>query len=161
MNKRIIYNNENYKSIINHYDNTESNNYIAPISISLKDILNSYNIYQIEDLELYIKNNLSTTNFLTIKRLFHCWVIVNLKVLKKYINYLIYIFSFIFEYYLHNKIIVGDSKTSFLINDKSKSSIIIFLKKHLKLWIDKHKQNDFYFNIYDDIKLELKKKIII
>lgn len=150
MNKRIINNYENHKSIINHYDNSESNNYIAPIAISLKDILNSYNIYQIEDLELYIKNNLSTTNFLTIKRLFHCWVIVNFKILKKYIKYLIYIFSFIFEYY--------KKKTVIYINDKTKLSIDIFLKKHLKLWIEKHKQNDFYFNIWDDIKLEFEKQ---
>ena len=145
--KIIINNFGNYKEIINSYDNKENHNYISPISLSLEDVLKTYNIINIEDLEAFIKQNLDNINFLTIKRLFNCWVIVNFKILKKYIDYLVFIFLYIFNYY-KNKVIITDY--DLLKNDKLKK----MLKIDIKNWINKQKKDNFNFNIWDDIKIK-------
>ena len=153
MNKRIINNYDNYKKFINIHDNKEDNNYIPPIFISSNNILEIYNILNIEDLELFIKNNIDNIEFLTFQRVFNSWLIVNFKQLKKYINYLVYIFIFILNHFYQK--IKGNNNE--LFNNKKLNSE---LKIIIKLWIKNKKQNDFFFNFWHEIKNELLKKNI-
>ena len=65
-------------------NNDSYNNYlyIPPISISSDDILSSYNIDTINELEQLIDEKIH--NIKTIERLINCWIIVNIDTLKKH-----------------------------------------------------------------------------
>ena len=98
MNKRIINEYNNYKKLINT-NNESINKYVSPIPIKSNDILEIYNIMNMDDLEKWVKKNLDDINFFTINRIINCWIRVNLNILKKHPKYVIYIIYIIFKYY--------------------------------------------------------------
>jgi len=146
MNKRIINEYNNYKKHINKTSSHESTKYISPISIKYNDILKIYNINNIDDLEKWIKKNLDNLNFFTINRILNSWIRVNFKILKKHPKYLIHIYNTIFknycfeiDYYKYNKYI-----ESFIIQ-----------------WLKEKNNNDYYINLYYDLKEYMIKNNII
>ena len=110
------YKNKNIRKIKNFNDELCNNNNIINNDIFLlssENFLNLYNIYNIDDLNNYVKkihnNSLSNLNydiqiehantnqFLSLKNIFECWIFNNIKILKKHDSYFLDICLFIIE----------------------------------------------------------------
>ena len=136
MNKRIINEYNNYKKLINT-NNESINKYVSPILIKSNDILEIYNIMNMDDLEKWVKNNLDDINFFTINRIINCWIRVNLNILKKHPKYVIYIIYIIFKYYFKDIDLKKYSKN---------------IDSYIIKWLKKKKIKDYYLNLYYDLK---------
>ena len=136
MNKRIINEYNNYKKLINT-NNESINKYVSPILIKSNDILEIYNIMNMDDLEKWVKNNLDDINFFTINRIINCWIRVNLNILKKHPKYVIYIIYIIFKYYFKDIDLKKYSKN---------------IDSYIIKWLKKKKIKDYDLNLYYDLK---------
>ena len=136
MNKRIINEYNNYKKLINT-NNESINKYVSPILIKSNDILEIYNIMNMDDLEKWVKTNLDDINFFTINRIINCWIRVNLNILKKHPKYVIYIIYIIFKYYFKDIDLKKYSKN---------------IDSYIIKWLKKKKIKDYDLNLYYDLK---------
>ncbi len=136
MNKRIINEYNNYKKLINT-NNDSINKYVSPIPIKSNDILEIYNIINMDDLEKWVKTNLDDINFFTINRIINCWIRCNLNILKKHPKYVIYIIYIIFKYYFKDIDLKKYSKN---------------IDSYIIKWLKKKKIKDYDLNLYYDLK---------
>lgn len=109
---------------------------LPPISLNSQDLLEIYNINNIENLKDWVENNLTTYNEITLSRVLTCWITNNVDTLKLYRKYFHEIFFNIF--YQHSNI-----RKHLRYEDD--------IKKYINEWIDNYKidqDNDFYRDIF-------------
>lgn len=105
--------------------------------LSSSELLNIYNINSYEDLYNFIKININKkTNFKTINRILNTWIKINLDDLKIHNNFLENIYLNLFDKYYIT-----------LIDSKNIKNILKFIKS----WILKKTDDDFDFNLGEDL----------
>jgi len=108
---------------------------LPPISLNSQDLLEVYNINNIENLKDWVENNLTTYTDFTLIRVLTCWITNNVDTLKLYKKYFHEIFLKIF--YNYNNI------QKYLSYEDD-------IKKYIDEWIDNYKidqANEFYNDI--------------
>jgi hypothetical protein len=131
----------------NNYDKNLYKTYLytPPIGLSYIDLLNIYNINNIDDLTDWVNNNLDNDlSYLTINRILNSWIYYNLNVLKKYNKILIDIYF---------KIII---KINFEFNYKE--NIKENINYYINYWINKYNEKLYNFNLLEYLLLYLEKK---
>ena len=124
--------------------NTLYQQMLAPsILIDNQGILSIYQISNIEELSLWIENNLENKPFNNINRILNIWIKININDLKLFNNALVSIIKKIMIY--HDKSI----KEKYI--DKE-------LKDYIDYWVKKVDNNLFEFNLIYDFKNYLNKK---
>ncbi len=119
--------------------------YTPPIGLSYIDLLNIYNINNIDDLSDWINSNLDNDlSYLTINRILNCWIYYNLNILKNYNKILIDIYF---------KIIV---KINF--DFSYKENIKDDINYYINYWINKYDEKLYNFNLLEYLLLYLEKK---
>lgn len=105
--------------------------------LSSNELLNIYNINSIDDLNNFIKININKkTNFKTINRILNTWIKNNFDDLKNHNDFLKDIYLNLFnEYYIS------------LLDNKNIKKILKFIKS----WILKKTDDDFNFNLGEDL----------
>ena len=120
--------------------------YIPPVGISSDIILKIYNISSSDSLLDFLEEN--KYNIIICNRILNCWIINNIKILKKHNIILIDIYLKILENYNDTDINKILKSTSFNIHKKLSNFIIEWCNKNL--YIDKFKidlLNDFIIYI--------------
>lgn len=115
---------------------------VPEVSLRNSDLLEIYEISNIDSLKFWIENNNSELLFDTINRVLNIWIKENLKSLKNYNNVLIGIIRNILTYHF---------KTDLKQIDKE-------LYKYIEYWLKKKSYDDFNFNLIMDFKKFLSKK---
>lgn len=105
-------------------------------------ILKIYNIVDIDELLLFIKKNIDNTTFSFLNRLLNIWVKENYSMVVKNPNLIIDVYKIITKKYLAKYI----DKTI----DNNKIDDII--KKFIEKWLTQHNNEDFHFDIGNDLK---------
>jgi len=147
MNKRIINEYNNYRKHINTNTNNDTLKYVDPIIIKYNDILEIYNIVDINDLEKWIKKNLNEINFFTINRIINSWIRFNLNTFKKHPKYVIFIINYILKFYLKE---IGE------LNKKSK-----VIESYIVKWLKNKNNKEYDLNLYYDLKEYILKNNIL
>ena len=108
---------------------------LPPISLNSQDLLEIYNINNIENLKDWFKDNILTFNEITLERVLTCWITNNIDTLKLYKKYFHEIFFNIFyNYYDINKYLSYEDE----------------IKKYINEWLDNYKidqDNKFYMDV--------------
>lgn len=138
---------KNYKCI---NQNNIYNNYlyIPPIGITSENLIKIYNVESIENLQLYINDNSTKINILTLNRIVNSWIRVNFDTIKLYNNFLEKIYKKILEYYYSVKNFEELNKKINL--DKE-------IKDFIDYWFNKNNIIDFKFNLLFDLQNYLEK----
>lgn len=138
---------KNYKCI---NQNNIYNNYlyIPPIGITSENLIKIYNVESIENLQLFINDNSTKINILTLNRIVNSWIRVNFDTIKLYNNFLEKIYKKILEYYYSVKNFEELNKKINL--DKE-------IKDFIDYWFNKNNIIGFKFNLLFDLQNYLEK----
>ena len=115
---------------------------VPEVSLRKDDLLEIYDITNIDSLKSWIENNNTVLLFDTVNRVLNIWIKENLKSLKNYNNVLIGIIRNILTYHF---------KTDLKQIDRE-------LYKYIEYWLKKKSYDDFNFNLIMDFKKFLSKK---
>lgn len=129
-------------NIYNNYICNGENKYkdyitLPPIYFDSNDLLQIYNIIDIESLNIWVKSNIDLYNIVTISRVLNCWIENNIDIIKINNNLINNIYINIISMYINPKI---QEK----ISDEKE------VKDYIKYWIDKYDKNDNN-NLYNDL----------
>jgi hypothetical protein len=128
-------NNDKYKQYL----------YIPPISIQSKDVLTMYDIDTIDSLKTYVKENIESSNSITIIRIINSWIKNNIETLKNYNDGLEKILGYLVNRYFQDRNLFENKNIS--------------IKNFVDYWIDKNSNLPFNFDIIDDFNNYIKKKL--
>ena len=118
---------------------------LPPIGFGTSELLQIYNINNIDNLKYWIESNIEEYNIFTLKRVLNCWINNNIDVLKIHNNFLEDICKLLLEKYMD------------LYNIKN-IDIDKEVKYYIDYWIEKYDINSFEIDLLDNLKDYLIKK---
>jgi len=121
---------------------------LPPFGLSSSDLLQIYNINNIDNLNYWIETNIEEYNIFTLNRVLNCWIINNIDILKIHNNFLESICKLLLEKgkYIEDKIIEHDN-----FNKE--------VKYFIDYWIDNYNTDDKNLDLLNDLKNYLYKKL--
>lgn len=117
---------------------------IPPILISYNEFLKLFEIFNIDDLLLYVNNNIDTITFNSINRIINCFIRDNFKNLSKNNKILIDIYLILFKKY------------DFAFSDEK--NLNIYIEKFIIKWFRNNNSKSFFLNLGNDLEKFLSKK---
>jgi len=120
---------------------------LPPFELSVADLLQIYNINNIDSLTFWIETNIEEYNLLTLKRVLNCWIINNIDTLKIHNNFLENICKLLLDKgrYIDKKYI--------LYNNFDKE-----IKYFIDYWIDKYDIKNKDLDLINDMIIYIYKK---
>jgi hypothetical protein len=133
--------------IFNNYACNGENKYkdyiqLPPIGFTSSDLLQIYNINDIDSLNNWIDSNYMVYNENTFKRVLNCWIINNIETLK-----------------IHNNFLENICKKILKIKYPNDFNIDKEIKYYIDYWIDKYDINNRDLDLLKDLSDYLYKKI--
>ena len=119
---------------------------LPPIGFGISDLLQIYNINNIDNLKYWIESNIEEYNVFTLKRVLNCWIIENIDVLKIHNNFLEDICKQLLDKYMDMNLMKN------IDVDKE-------VKYYIDYWIGKYDIKNEDADLLDDLKNYLFKKI--
>ena len=140
--------NDKINNISKNSNNSLENKFMLTPSLLLPhyEYLKIHNINDINDLVLFIDNNLNNYKFPYINRILNCWIRTNFTYLKKNNNILLSIYNKIFEFYFKSNIFLNKN----IINNES--------KKFINNWFKNKNSESFFINFGNDFEKYLTNK---
>lgn len=131
-------------NIYNNYICNGENKYkdyitLPPIYIDSNDLLQIYNIIDIESLNIWVETNINQYNIVTINRVLNCWIENNIDIIKINNNIINSIYINIINMYINPNI-------------RKKINVEKEIKDYIKYWIEKYNKDDNNILFNDIIK---------
>jgi hypothetical protein len=123
--------------ICNGENKYKENITLPPIYLDSDDLLQIYDINDIDSLNLWIETNIDSYNITTINRVLNCWIEKNIDIIKIYNNFIYKIYINIVNKYINSNI-------------QKKIDVDTEIKNYIKYWIEKYDKSNKN-NLFNDI----------
>jgi len=124
---------------------------IPPIGFTSLDLLQIYEINTIDNLKYWIETNIEEYTIDTLKRVLNCWIISNINIIKLYNNFLEDICKQLLNKYIDYQANIDIEKKNISLDKE--------IKYYIDYWINKYDLNKNDYDLLDDLKKYIYKKI--